>query len=148
MAVVGGTASALGGGKFANGALAGAFAHMFNAEGGTILQKIKSYLQRVESIAQANKAEYNKAYGSLVTKAGEMGSGVIGVANANKLYNATRLFKKNIYTGKLGLINHIRLGKPYIGTAIVRTWPAILSAEAFDLGVEAGCYLPAYYEAW
>jgi hypothetical protein len=32
MAVVGGTASAFGGGKFANGALAGAFAHMFNAE--------------------------------------------------------------------------------------------------------------------
>jgi len=38
-AIVGGTASALGGGKFANGAASGAFVHMFNAEGGT-LQKI------------------------------------------------------------------------------------------------------------
>ena len=32
MAVVGGTAAVIGGGKFANGALAGAFMHMFNAE--------------------------------------------------------------------------------------------------------------------
>ena len=32
MAVVGGTASALGGGKFANGAMSGAFVHLFNAE--------------------------------------------------------------------------------------------------------------------
>jgi len=33
MAVVGGTASKLGGGKFSNGAVSGAFVHMFNAEG-------------------------------------------------------------------------------------------------------------------
>jgi len=32
MAVVGGTASKLGGGKFSNGAVSGAFVHMFNAE--------------------------------------------------------------------------------------------------------------------
>ncbi len=32
MAVVGGTASALGGGKFANGAMSGAYVHLFNAE--------------------------------------------------------------------------------------------------------------------
>ena len=32
MAVVGGTASALGGGKFANGAMSGAFVHLFNHE--------------------------------------------------------------------------------------------------------------------
>ena len=57
------------------------------------------------------------------------------------VYNANKLFKKNIYTGKGGLIKHIKLGKPYIGTAIV-------SAEAFSFGVEAGHYLKAYYEAW
>jgi len=33
MGIVGGTASALGGGKFSNGAMSGAFTHMFNAEG-------------------------------------------------------------------------------------------------------------------
>ena len=32
MGVVGGTASALGGGKFSNGAMSGSFTHMFNAE--------------------------------------------------------------------------------------------------------------------
>ncbi len=32
MAIVGGTASKLGGGKFSNGAVSGAFVHMFNAE--------------------------------------------------------------------------------------------------------------------
>ena len=32
MGIVGGTASALGGGKFSNGAMSGAFTHMFNAE--------------------------------------------------------------------------------------------------------------------
>jgi len=34
IAIIGGTASALGGGKFSNGAVSGAFGHMFNAEGG------------------------------------------------------------------------------------------------------------------
>ncbi len=33
MSIVGGTASKLGGGKFSNGAVSGAFVHMFNAEG-------------------------------------------------------------------------------------------------------------------
>ena len=42
MAVVGGTASALGGGKFANGAMSGAFVHLFNAEGKTFVDGIKS----------------------------------------------------------------------------------------------------------
>ena len=32
MAIVGGTAAVIGGGKFANGAVSGAFVHMFNAE--------------------------------------------------------------------------------------------------------------------
>ena len=49
--IVGGTASSLGGGKFSNGALSGAFVHMFNAEGviGAILKgdgiidKIKNF---------------------------------------------------------------------------------------------------------
>ena len=39
MGIVGGTASALGGGKFSNGAMSGAFTHMFNGEGGNILKK-------------------------------------------------------------------------------------------------------------
>ncbi|MDD3500734.1 MAG: hypothetical protein PHS85_10280 [Sulfurovum sp.] len=41
-AITGGTASALGGGKFANGAISGAFVHMFNAEGKTFIDGVKS----------------------------------------------------------------------------------------------------------
>jgi hypothetical protein len=45
MAVVGGTVSKLTGGKFANGAVSGAFVHLFNAEGVvksiSVLKKIK-----------------------------------------------------------------------------------------------------------
>jgi len=44
MSVVGGTASKLGGGKFSNGAVSGAFVHMFNAESG-FLTKAKEYIK-------------------------------------------------------------------------------------------------------
>ena len=44
-AVVGGTASEIGGGKFANGAISGAFVHMFNAEGNTIAKAFQSLTQ-------------------------------------------------------------------------------------------------------
>ena len=40
--VVGGTASKIGGGKFSNGAISGAFVHMFNAEAGNISRQ-KTY---------------------------------------------------------------------------------------------------------
>jgi len=49
--IVGGTASALGGGKFSNGAVSGAFVHMFNAEGGA--KKI------VDSTSEAVSHYYN-----------------------------------------------------------------------------------------
>jgi len=63
MAVVGGTVSELTGGKFANGAVSGAFVHLFNAEGGT-LSKIwkgltggisKVYDRRDEILSDAGK---------------------------------------------------------------------------------------------
>jgi len=42
--VVGGTASKLGGGKFSNGAVSGAFVHMFNAEG---LKTLKKFIEGI-----------------------------------------------------------------------------------------------------
>ena len=42
MAIVGGTAAALGGGKFANGAVSAAFVHMFNGEYGSITKAFRS----------------------------------------------------------------------------------------------------------
>ncbi len=41
MAIVGGTAAAIGGGKFANGAMSAAFVHMFNAEYDTLSKALK-----------------------------------------------------------------------------------------------------------
>jgi len=48
-AIVGGTASKIGGGKFSNGAVSGAFVHMFNAEG--IAKKI---VHRLNSNGSSN----------------------------------------------------------------------------------------------
>ncbi len=42
MATVGGTVSSIAGGKFANGAVSGVFVHLFNAEGRTFLDGVKS----------------------------------------------------------------------------------------------------------
>ncbi len=57
MAIIGGTFAKLGGGKFANGALSGAFTHLFNAEAGSIkkafvslakgLYRLGDYLGRI-----------------------------------------------------------------------------------------------------
>jgi len=45
--IVGGTASALGGGKFANGAVSGAFVHMFNAEYDTLGKAMKGLWTKI-----------------------------------------------------------------------------------------------------
>ncbi len=49
MAIVGGTASALGGGKFSNGAVSGAFVHMFNDEMGTAIAKARQKALRLST---------------------------------------------------------------------------------------------------
>ena len=49
MSIVGGTASKLGGGKFSNGAVSGAFVHMFNAEALTTLKAFLSATSSTES---------------------------------------------------------------------------------------------------
>jgi len=71
-AIVGGTASALGGGKFSNGAISGAFVHMFNAEARQYLKslsvrqmaqvsKFKRYIQKM------NLKTFNKHFGINIT---------------------------------------------------------------------------------
>ena len=49
-AVVGGTASKIGGGKFSNGAVSGAFVHMFNHEA-SVIGKIKNSLNAIKNKA-------------------------------------------------------------------------------------------------
>jgi len=46
-AIVGGTTAKLGGGKFANGAVSGAFVHMFNAEGLTMKQSFSKLWSKI-----------------------------------------------------------------------------------------------------
>jgi hypothetical protein len=48
-AIIGGTVSEVTGGKFANGAVTGAFVHMFNAEMGNILSKINQ-MHKIENM--------------------------------------------------------------------------------------------------
>ena len=47
MSIVGGTASKLGGGKFSNGAVSGAFVHMFNAEQKGFIYGVKEFLKMI-----------------------------------------------------------------------------------------------------
>jgi len=80
MAVVGGTVSELTGGKFANGAVSGAFVHLFNAEAGAFVKKfiIKKVAgktsERVSNALGINKAMRN------IIKSGASGlvGGIIG----------------------------------------------------------------------
>ncbi len=56
-AVVGGTASEIGGGKFSNGAVTGAFVHMFNAEArALVLKRLDNYRKSNED----RKLEFRK----------------------------------------------------------------------------------------
>ncbi|WP_457598764.1 hypothetical protein [Hydrogenimonas sp.] len=148
MAAVGGTVSEITGGKFANGAVSGAFVHLFNAEGKNMWVKTHRYLKRVEEIAQRNKIEYYEAEGKIIRKAGGILSALVATGNANRIYNAQKWWPEKIYSGKGGAVLKILQGKPYPFTILVRTYPALMGEAAFNLGQEAGFYLPAYIEAW
>lgn len=77
MAVVGGTASELGGGKFSNGAVAGAYTHMFNAEMKAYLKslnvrqvtKVGEYMTQIKKM---NLSTFNKTFDINVTGRLEM----------------------------------------------------------------------------
>jgi hypothetical protein len=148
MAIVGGTFSMLGGGKFASGALAGAFVHMFNAEAISFMNKLKRYLRRVERVAQRNKITYKKAYGKIVTAAGSTLSTALSVNNANRLHVGRwgNVNPRYIKVGEAAKI--IFKGKSNFPLAAARfTAPAVAGGIGFKVGVEAGHYLTAYFEA-
>jgi len=56
MGIVGGTASSIGGGKFSNGAVSGAFVHMFNAEGVADMSadELVAYVEAMDSGLEDN----------------------------------------------------------------------------------------------
>ena len=64
MAIIGGTFAKLGGGKFANGAMSGAFTHLFNSEVNATKQGIsKDELERMKLKRKAISMAYTKAFG-------------------------------------------------------------------------------------
>jgi len=64
--VVGGTASEIGGGKFSNGAISGAFVHMFNAEAVKInadkanYESLKALSVEIQKVKNMNLDDFNK----------------------------------------------------------------------------------------
>ena len=74
MAVVGGTFSVLGGGKFSNGAMAAAFVHMFNAEltEKLILKMVKRYKKSVQQIGLGERAVLGTKLGKLYDETAKM----------------------------------------------------------------------------
>jgi hypothetical protein len=89
-AVVGGTGSVIGGGKFANGAVSGAFSYMFNNQGGQVMQsllKARSGLRLLGNIpfigeaADLASAGISIAAGDYVGAGLDLASAIPGVGN-------------------------------------------------------------------
>lgn len=101
-AVVGGTASVLGGGKFANGAVSGAFSYLFNASGGVLkgLTKLRLGLKAFGQIPLIGEVADLASAGISVAQGDYVGAGLdlvsaipgpwgnaAGVAQAGRLLN-------------------------------------------------------------
>ena len=73
--VIGGTAAELGGGKFANGAVSGAFVHMFNAEAKYLSKKELDYSatralgEEKQRIDKLDVDSFNRQMGTSISKA-------------------------------------------------------------------------------
>jgi len=89
-AVVGGTGSVIGGGKFANGAVSGAFSFMFNQQGGQVMKgllKARTALRLfgnvpfIGEIADLASAGISIAAGDYVGAAIDLGSAIPGIGN-------------------------------------------------------------------
>ncbi|HHS93606.1 MAG TPA: hypothetical protein ENK82_09695 [Campylobacterales bacterium] len=107
MSVVGGTASKLGGGKFSNGAVSGAFVHMFNSEAGGHGAKRK-YDPKVHK-------KHAEMYDSLAKNTGRLG---VVVYTVNKRYGALLIGLSGIFDG-LKHSNLYLAGSPDPGGAMV-----------------------------
>jgi hypothetical protein len=91
--VVGGTASALGGGKFANGAFTAAFQHLLNAEGETIFANIKGKFYKGFEAISLSPLGY---IWNLPNTAVGLGVGVFGLIAEAVQYPFTRTWDFNL----------------------------------------------------
>ena len=113
-----------------------------------MLERFKKYLRRVEITAQRNKIAYFNAQGKIIGKAGGVLSGTAAIAHANRVFNACKWWPVKRYYSTLEAAGKILTGKPFPLTIAARTYPAVAATLAWDLGQEAGFYIPAYIEAW
>jgi len=159
MAIVGGTASALGGGKFSNGAVSGAFVHMFNAEGGFI-KKSGDYLSRVwdRAVRNYNETMDRLTYSieSLSVNVGTAGAVGAYVKIGNTLDSSGSSLRMARYYGKLGWAKAgfptpvSSTGVMGLGeTAFVRVIePIAIATGAFSGGVFIGSLGVGLIEEW
>ncbi|MBP7140668.1 MAG: hypothetical protein KBA71_02080 [Opitutaceae bacterium] len=89
-AVVGGTGSVIGGGKFANGAVSGAFSYMFNNQGRQVMKgllkartglRLFGNIPFIGEIADLASAGISLAAGDYVGAAIDLGSAIPGIGN-------------------------------------------------------------------
>ena len=87
-AIAGGTASVLGGGKFANGAMAGAFIMMFNDLKGTLFNKARDGAVGSLAKKELDKANVNSSMGNVLKRGavGFVGGAFAGTAYAGFPY--------------------------------------------------------------
>jgi len=112
-ATVGGTASELGGGKFANGAVSGAFVHMFNHEAEAFQEKMKEMFGYTQD---PNAAALESSLGQ----------------NAENWYRKDAPITETVL--KVGAVA-ISGGLGYLRAAYIAGYDAVVQAYAFTAGV-------------
>ena len=136
MAIVGGTASELGGGKFANGAVSGAFVHMFNGEANTLAKMAGKVMESLERIGNRIMDNFNATNNAIETQAIETLATVATIKGGNYIYqnNNKPIFYKEPYLGKLGVFSKFTsMGR--IDSMIFRiAEPATIAYGAFQFG--------------
>ena len=134
MGIVGGTASALGGGKFSNGAMSGAFTHMFNAEGGgsSIVDKAKSGLTILGGALQI------AAGGALISSGigAPLGAAMIGLGTNNIIsgttgYNPIQSGLEYVSNGALGAKTYTAIDLGLGGASMLTKVPRVVDSVVF-----------------
>ena len=144
MGVVGGTASALGGWKFSNGAVSGAFVHMFNGEGLTdkMISFGKNALTTIGGALQV-------ATGGLLIYSGvgaPLGAAMIGLGVNNIVagttgYNAIQSGLSYVSGGALGAKTYATIDLAASGGAMLTKIPRVVNSAVFGRRV---AYQPLY----
>jgi len=132
MGIVGGTASALGGGKFSNGAMSGAFVHMFNGEGGNILKKLTFAKAREHYIENSGKQLSVLASSVDLSKVNKSIFSGIGDSKLVQLF-----FHGNEYSNVNDALTYGGITLVYVGGNKVGIMPDYYNFEMHDWGTSS-----------